>query len=452
MFSSSQRTKRRRGIILSSEGWKRLDYAQRKSEIEQNSGTPYTLENLSEITGLSAHTLTKVRRQRYPVDKQTLEDYFKAFGLVVTPQDYAKPIPPAKASPLQDCSSQVCSDLSQPSEVSLPGGQLALNSRFYLERSPVESNCFKTIMQPGSLLRIKAPRRMGKSSLMVRIVDRAAQEGYKTVFLSLQMADRSILQNLDKFLQWFSASVGLAINLPNRLDGYWDELFGSKISCKIYFEQYLLAKISQPIVLTLDDVDRLFEYPEIADEFFGLLRTWHEQAKNRGVWQKLRLVVAHSTEVYIPLNVNKSPFNVGVPIELEPLSAPQIEQLAEQYGLTWSSQCTAQLMQIVGGQPYLIQLGLFSLWQEQSNLSSLLEQAIAGMGIYANHLQRLLWTLEKDPALAEALRKVVMSSSPVELELLQAFKLESLGLVILQGNQAVSSCNLYTKCFRQRLS
>ena len=409
MFSSSQRTKRRRGVILSLEGWKRLNDAQKRAEAEQNGYIPYTLENLNEMTGLSPHTLTKVRRQQSPVDKQTLECYFQAFGLILTEKDYTKPIPRAKGEPESDLyPNKTLQEPVQPvgtlSEPRLPEGQVSLESRFYIERrtsvasqSSVESSCFKSVMQPGALVRIKAPRRMGKSSLMVRIVDYAAQEGYKTVFLSLHMADRGIMQDLDKFLQWFSASVGLAMHLPNRLNGYWDELFGSKISCKIYFEQYLLAKTSQPVILALDDVDRLFEYPEIADEFFGLLRTWHEQAKNSGVWQKLRLIVAHSTEVYIPLNVNKSPFNVGVPIELQPLVSEQVEQLATQYSLEWSSQATEQLMDLVGGQPYLIQLALYSLWQKQSDLSYLREQTIAGTGIYADHLQRLVVDSRKRP-------------------------------------------------------
>ena len=460
MYSSSQPSKRKRGIILSSEGWQRLNQAQKKSEIQQNGGFAYTLEDLSEMTGLSSHTLTKVRRQQSPVDKQTLECYFKAFGLAFQEKDYTKPLPEAEISAdnsrSQPAIAKLSKDITQRKSNKLPDpllpeGQISLESRFYVERSSAETECFKTVMQPGALIRIKAARRMGKSSLMVRIINRVAQEGCRTVFLSLQMADRRILQDLDKFLQWFSASVGLAMHLPNRLDGYWDELFGSKISCKIYFEQYLLAKTTQPVVLALDDVDRLFDYPEIAEEFFGLLRTWHEQAKNRGVWQQLRLVVAHSTEVYIPLNVNKSPFNVGVPIELESFTAEQVEQLAQQYDLEWSSTDTQKLMAIANGQPYLIQLGLYALWHEEINLEQLLEEAVAGTGAYADHLQRLLWTLEKDPLLAEALNKVIEASGSVELELLQAFKLESLGLIELQGNQASSSCNLYTNYFRDRL-
>ena len=461
MFSSSQRSKRKRGVILSQAGWQRLKSAQEQAETRINQGIPYTLEELNELTGLSSHTLTKVRRRQKPVDKQTLEDYFKAFDLNLTKIDFTKPIDSkktseAKADEQPTDSETETSNQNNPQQdrnhaPSLPQGQVPLNSPFYVERSPVEVECNEQVLRPGSLIRIKAPRRMGKSSLMVRIIDYAAQEGCKTVFLSLQLADRTIMQDLDKFLQWFSASIALGMRLSNRLDGYWNELFGSKISCKIYFEEYLLANSDRPLVLALDDVDRLFDYPEIADEFFGLLRTWHEQAKNSAIWQRLRLIVAHSTEVYIPLNVNKSPFNVGLPIELNKLTSEQTELLARQYDLNLSSDQLDWLLEMTCGQPYLTQLGLYSLWQDNITLDELARQGMEGTGIYGNHLQRLLWTLEQDERLKDSFAKVLQNSYPVEIELLQAFKLESLGLVELQSNQAVLSCNLYQKYFRDRL-
>ncbi len=461
MFSSSQRPKRKRGVILSEEGWQRLKSAQINSEIEANGGTPYTLEDLNELTGLSAHTLTKVRRRQNPVDRQTLEEYFKTFNLTLTPRDYTKPnqetkVPTEPIAPIEPNWSQAntaseaeLSDYNQ--EPLLPEGQVPLDSWFYVERPPTEANCYKTILQPGALIRLKAPRRMGKSSLMVRILNYAAKQGYQTVFLSLHLAARNVLQDLDKFLQWFSASVGLGMHLPNRLVDYWDELFGSKISCKIYFEQYLLAKKPEPLVLALDDVDRLFQYPDLADEFFGLLRTWHEQAKNQKIWKQLRLVVGHSTEVYIPLDVNKSPFNVGLPIELKPFTAEQVEDLAGRYALNWSRDETEQLMAIANGQPYLVQLALYSLWQENVTLEQLLPTATTAGGIFAEHLRRQWWTLTQAPELSTAFAQVVQASKPIELELLQAFKLESMGLVRLQGNQATPSCALYTQYFRDRL-
>ncbi len=84
-------SKRKRGVILSPVGWQRLQEAQAQAEMEANGGHPYTLEDLNEITGLSSHTLTKIRRRQAPVDKRSLEDYFSAFNLTLTPSDYIKP-------------------------------------------------------------------------------------------------------------------------------------------------------------------------------------------------------------------------------------------------------------------------------------------------------------------------------------------------------------------------
>jgi len=73
----------------------------------------------------------------------------------------------------------------------------------YMERPPIESRCNETILQPGSLLRIKAPKRMGKTWLIDRILAQATKQKYRTVNLSLLLADGSVLSSLDKFLRWF---------------------------------------------------------------------------------------------------------------------------------------------------------------------------------------------------------------------------------------------------------
>ncbi|MGK7876933.1 MAG: NB-ARC domain-containing protein [Xenococcaceae cyanobacterium] len=91
MPSRRKNLKRKRGVFLSAEGWQRLEVAQKQSEIEANGGQPYTLEDLNDLTGLSLNTLTKVRRRKTPVDKRSLEDYFSAFNLTLTPSDYIRP-------------------------------------------------------------------------------------------------------------------------------------------------------------------------------------------------------------------------------------------------------------------------------------------------------------------------------------------------------------------------
>ncbi|MDJ0570141.1 MAG: NB-ARC domain-containing protein [Pleurocapsa sp. MO_192.B19] len=90
MPSFNQRSKRKRGVILSPLGWQRLQAAQKQSEREANGRQPYTLEDLNELTGLSLNTLTKIRRRQTAVDKRSLLDYFSTFHLTLTPRDYAR--------------------------------------------------------------------------------------------------------------------------------------------------------------------------------------------------------------------------------------------------------------------------------------------------------------------------------------------------------------------------
>jgi len=334
----------------------------------------------------------------------------------------------------------------------LPEAQLDVASAFYVERPPIESRCYETITQPGSLIRIKAPKQMGKTTLMARILHQAGELGYRTVPLSFQLADSKIFRDLDQFLRWFCAIVGRRLRLPNQLNDYWDEIFGSKDNCTAYFEEYLLEDIATPLVLALDEVDSIFQYPEIAADFFALLRAWHEQAKSRDIWKKLRLVVVHSTEVYVPMDINQSPFNVGLPIELHPFTEEQVYSLARLHGLRGEIEDFAPLMAMVGGHPYLVRLALYHLARQDIALEEFLQTAPTEAGFYSDHLRRHLWNLQQNPELAAAMWQVASTNKPVRLESEIAFKLHSMGLVHLQGNEVTPRCNLYQQYFRDRLA
>lgn len=337
----------------------------------------------------------------------------------------------------------------------IPQGQVRLDSAFYIERSPHEAHCYREILQPGTLIRIKAPRQMGKTSLMSRILYQAREQGFQTVPLSFQHADVGIFSSLSALLQWFCGKVARKLRLPHQIDQYWTDTYGSKDNCTLYFEDCLLSKIESPLVLGLDEVDRIFQYPKIADDFFGLLRAWYEEAgyggNDSGLWEKLRLVVVHSTEVYIPLDVNQSPFNVGLPIELSEFSPAQVADLVERHGLNWQQTEVEQLMAIAGGHPYLVRLALYHFAQHALTLSDLIHTAPTEAGIYGDHLRRHLWNLKQHPELANAFNRVVTNPQPTELDSILAFKLHSMGLVHLQGNEVTPRFDLYRHYFRERL-
>ncbi|MBX2862536.1 MAG: AAA-like domain-containing protein [Leptolyngbyaceae cyanobacterium MAG.088] len=335
-----------------------------------------------------------------------------------------------------------------------PGGSVPLKSGLYVDRPPIERDCFAEIEQPGSLIRIKAPRQMGKTSLMARILNHGRDLGYATVPVSFQRADSRLFNDLDMLLKWLCTQVGRRLKKLKDLEDYWIG-FGSKDKCIAYFEECLLEELDTPIILALDEVDMVFPHAEVADDFFGLLRSWYESARygdfGSELWEKLRLVVVHSTEAYVPLNINQSPFNVGKNVELEEFSAEQVQDLAQRYGVSANASQTEALMELVGGHPYLIRKALYHLRRDDLSTRVLAETAATEAGIYSDHLRRHLYVLQDYPQLAEAFRQVVTKSRPVDIDAESAFKLESMGLVTLSGNQAAPLCEIYREYFREHL-
>ena len=329
-----------------------------------------------------------------------------------------------------------------------PSGSISLDSPYYIKRSPVEEQAYEEIEKPGALVRIKAPQEMGKTSLLLRILDYANCQGYRTVILNLQQIDEAILNDLNRFLRWLCANVTHQLKLEPRLDDYWDEDIGGKISCTLYFQDYLLEQINEPFVLALDEVNQIFEHLQLAKDVLTLLRSWYEQAKRLPSWQKLRLIVVHSTEIYVPLQLKQSPFNVGLPIQLDSFSLEQVQQLAQRYKVNWKDENEAkQLMDLVGGHPSLIHLALYHLSCREVTPTQLLETASTTTGIYHYHLQRHWANLEEHPELLLALNSVMNASEPVSLEPMIVYKLSSMGLIKQLGNKAIPSCELYRQSF-----
>ncbi|MBD2385948.1 AAA-like domain-containing protein [Cylindrospermum sp. FACHB-282] len=417
-------------------------------KVLQGSWEGKTYDELAKIYGYSAEYLNK------DVGNKLWSKLSEALGQKVSKKNFKEALLRAGEEQRNTFSNKNELLPASPSatEVPFPEGSEALDSPFYIEHCGIKSLCYETILKPGSLIRIKAPKLMGKTSLMTRILAHAANQNYQTVYLDLSSVDRAILTNLDKFLRWLCLMVGRQLRLKNQLNDYWDtEILGSNDNCTVYFEEYLLAEIDCPVILGLDQVDRVFAYTEVIEDFLGMLRSWHEKGKISQRWKQLRLVMAHSTEVYIPLDMNQSPFNAGVPVELLEFDVKQIQDLAHLHDLNWNHSQVEELTRMVGGHPYLVRLAMYYVSSLKVTLEQLLQEAPTEAGIYSNHLRRHLETLQKSPELALALKQVVTSSEPIELDSMQIYKLHSMGLVQRQNNYVTPRYNLYREYFRRVL-
>ena len=113
MQLQSRNLVRRRGVTLTDLGLRKLNQAKVKTEMEHNFKR-FTLEVLSEQTGLTPTTLSKVFTGSSGVDKRTLKCCFDAFNLTLLTEDYSyrKLAPDNFAEISSMLSAETCSMLS----------------------------------------------------------------------------------------------------------------------------------------------------------------------------------------------------------------------------------------------------------------------------------------------------------------------------------------------------
>jgi hypothetical protein len=462
MKLKQNKTKRRRGVVLTLKGLQRLQEAIICWESRYNKGDRLTLDQLSQQINVSTKTLSRLWSLSASVDQKTLKLCFSTFNLELDEEDYTVSSGENETEILE-----LLSDNSYTQEEKLaqfstyqvdnrwtyPDGPVAVDSPLYIERPPIEELVYREVTRPGCIIRIRSPRQMGKTSLVLRLLAFANTQGYRTVHLNCYQIDDHCLIDLNKLLRCLCWQIAKQLDIDPNLGHLWDEEVGCKLAGSFYLQNYILKQSDSPIVLVLSDVDRFFEYPHIAQEFFALLRSWCEEARQNHTWQKLRLVVVYSTEQYVSLDINRSPFNIGLPIRLGEFTQQQVEELARRYELNWSpGKESAQLISLVGGHPALIQLALFHLFSRSLTLQDLIEEAIANGGIYRHHLWRHWVKLQPNPNLVKIYTELVTTQESITLDPVNVYKLESLGLICFDGDRILPRCELYRAYFKKQLS
>jgi len=335
--------------------------------------------------------------------------------------------------------------------LNFPGCPLAFHSPLYIERPPIETFAVTTLQKPGSLLRIKAPHQMGKTSLIHRLLGIAERKGMRTVVVNVQQADPNNVKDLEQFLLWICVRLSQQLNLAPKFDDYWIEEAGSKTNFTIYLQEYILTELQAPLVIAFDKVHSLFENPNLGDHFLSMVRCWSEQARSQDGWDNLRLVLAYSRELTLSIQTNQSPFNVGISLHLPPFTTSQICELAGRHDLDPGEMemldYLRPLLDLVGGHPYLLQLAFYWLRSGYWSLTQLVAEAPTDRGIYGEYLGQLRLALERDRRLHQEFYQVLSSSEPVLLDSEVAYALEGLGLVKLKELMASPACELYRQYF-----
>ena len=338
---------------------------------------------------------------------------------------------------------------AQPVTLEMPEGTMDPESRFYVERS-TDAIALSTIERSGGVtITIKGPRQMGKSSLLIRTKARAEAMGKRVAYLDFQLFDRSVLTDSDRFYRQFCEWLTEELELENRVAEYWDSPLGNSQRCSRYMSRQLLKVLGNPLVLVMDEVESVFD-TEFRSDFFGMLRSWHNNRATTPIWKQLDLVLVTSTEPYQLIeNLNQSPFNVGQVIELIDFDGNQVADLNQRHGSPLNEAQTQQLMALLAGHPYLVRRALYLVASQQMTVMELFAQATADRGPFGDHLRYHLFRMNDKPELVQGLLEAIQQQRCSNERVF--FRLRGAGLVQQAGKTVLPRCQLYADYFREHL-
>lgn len=338
------------------------------------------------------------------------------------------------------------------SELEPVGGAMALDSEYYIAR-PTDLEFHNAIARQDSIVLVKGPRQVGKTSLLARGLQKAREAGSQVVLCDFQNLASASLGSSEELFQTMADLIVDELDLDVIPADNWNPRLSPGINFERFLRRQVFAKVSSPIVWGLDEVDWLFT-TSFSSEVFGLFRSWHNKRAldPSGSWQRLTLAIAYATEAHLFISdLNQSPFNVGTRLTLEDFTHEQVEELNRRYGSPLRNNAElARYYRLVGGNPYLVRCGLNEMVGHGLDLAGLESLAEQEEGPFGDHLRRLLVSLNQDDSLRDVVRGVLQGQPCSTTE--SFYRLRSAG--VMAGESAMSvkpRCQLYARFLERHM-
>jgi DNA-binding winged helix-turn-helix (wHTH) protein len=343
------------------------------------------------------------------------------------------------------CEGSLTNESTNGHSISLPfpvRGALPLQSRYYMER-PVDRDVKDAVAAGDSVVLIKGPRQTGKTSLLVRVVEQARRSGVQTIFTDFQKFNLAHLGSVETFLPKLAENIAEQAGVEVDFTESWSSRRGPSMNFDRFMKRHLLAS-RRRIIWIIDEADRLCAF-DYASEFYGLLRSWHNERalEFRSVYDRLTIIIAYATEAHLFISdLNQSPFNVGTLFVLGDLTLDEVRDLHRSYADPLGAKELADFYRLFGGHPYLSQIGFHEIVNRNWSYLDLANAASNEDGPFGGHLRRIVMSVQQNPAVKEALCRMLTGRGGVTFEAF--YRLRSAG--IIRGDsprEAEPRCALY---------
>ena len=330
------------------------------------------------------------------------------------------------------------------------GGAIKIQDPFYIERQADIYLAHQFSKESGDTTTIRAPRQTGKTSLLIRGIHQLRQQKRKVLFLDLQGFIDEQLTSFDIFLQSIGEVICDELNLDDEiLEIAWQRRRSPQRKFERFMEKHILPNFSS-LLLAIDEADSLLR-TNFYQDFFRMLRTWHNRRAFEDIWQNLSVALVISTEPYLLIkNLDESPFNVGLEINLTDFDISQLIEINRRHGSPLSKDELNDLNNLLEGHPYLTRRALYAIVVQQISWAKIKQIAPTYNGPFGSHLRYQHRILQNQPQLQQALKQIIDTHHCFDetslARLLQA------GLVKGIGKIYQCRCNLYSLYFQDKLS
>ena len=334
--------------------------------------------------------------------------------------------------------------------VGLTLGPMSLGSSRYVRRS-ADDALERALRSDEMFVRLQGPRWTGKSSMLARGLASARQAGATTLTAEFDSFTDDDLRTMASMCARLSAL------LAAHMDGDVDPAEGriDSLGAGLNFEKFVLRKIvgALPgrVALALDNVDKLFSR-DYADEFFSLLRSWHARRSTEPSrpWGRLTVALVFATDAHLYLrDLNHSPFNVGIRVDVADFTSDQISDLATRYKSTLTSADDRRRFEaLVGGHPYLAHRGIQELALDRLTLDQLEQRAATEESPFIDALHEMTDPIREDSDLLQAVKSALDGKACTDV----AFsRLRAAGVLRGDPSRPALRCGIFDGYLRRHL-
>ncbi len=237
---------------------------------------------------------------------------------------------------------------------------------WFVERG-IEAAGAAKLRNSWSPLALQGPKQSGKRLIVSHLLAEAQSHDshLQAIRLDFSKLPADCLQNLETLLHEIARRI-LGELHADAIPVLMKQAFsrpGTPLSNMTWLMHARVLTWVERIIISFERLEILRDSP-FQHDFFGMLRSWVQSQNDP--WPRLRIICTLATEISRLESTHTSAFfNIAVPLQIGDFSRDELRKLAEIHRASLSEEELQFLWALLGGQPFLTRMLLYSVKQGQ---------------------------------------------------------------------------------------